>query len=77
MITSELRDSLAKATTYAQRFQDGEDHTVAAALLTKSGKHVLGLNAHHFLGGPCGEVSALANHAASYPKDPILSLIHI
>ena len=71
MITNELRNLLAKATTHAQRFQDGEDHTVAAALLTKSGKHVLGLNAHHFLGGPCGEISALANHAASYPEDPI------
>lgn len=77
MITSKLRNSLAKATTYAQRFQDGEDHTVAAALLTKSGKHVLGLNAHHFLGGPCGEVSALANHAASYPKDPIQAVVAV
>ena len=77
MITNELRNSLAKATTYAQRFQDGEDHTVAAALLTKSGKHVLGLNAHHFLGGPCGEISALANHAASYPEDPIQAVVAV
>ena len=77
MITNELRDLLAKATTHAQRFQDGEDHTVAAALLTKSGKHVLGLNAHHFLGGPCGEISALANHAASYPEDPIQAVVAV
>ena len=77
MITNELRNLLAKATTHAQRFQDGEDHTVAAALLTKSGKHVLGLNAHHFLGGPCGEVSALANHASSYPEDPIQAVVAV
>lgn len=77
MITNELRKLLATATTHAQRFQDGEDHTVAAALLTKSGKHVLGLNAHHFLGGPCGEVSALANHAASYPEDPIQAVVAV
>lgn len=77
MITNELRNLLAKATTHAQRFQDGEDHTVAAALLTKSGKHVLGLNAHHFLGGPCGEISALANHAASYPEDPIQAVVAV
>ena len=77
MITNELRELTAKATAHAQRFQDGGDHTVAAALLTKSGKHVLGLNAHHFLGGPCGEVSALANHAASYPGDPIQAVVAI
>ena len=77
MITNELRNLLAKATTHARRFQDGGDHTVVAALLTKSGKHVLGLNAHHFLGGPCGEVSALANHAASYPEDPIQAVVAV
>ena len=77
MSTNELRNLLAKATTHAQRFQDGGDHTVAAALLTKSGKHVLGLNAHHFLGSPCGEVSALANHAASYPEDPIQAVVAV
>lgn len=77
MIPNKLRNLLAKATAHAQRFQDGGDHTVAAALLTESGKHVLGLNAHHFLGGPCGEVSALANHAASYPKDPIQAVVAV
>ena len=77
MISNKLRNLLAEATTHVQRYQDGGDHTVAAALLTESGKHVLGLNAFHFLGGPCGEVSALANHAASYPEDPIQAVVAI
>ena len=77
MITNELRELLATATTHAQRFHDEEDHTVAAALLTESGKHVLGLNAYHFLGGPCGEISALANHAASHPEDPIRAVVAV
>lgn len=77
MIPNKLRKLLAKATAHVERFQDGEDHTVAADLLTESGKHVLGLNAHHFLGGPCGEISALANHAASYPEDPIQAVVAV
>lgn len=77
MISNKLRNLLAEATTHVQRYQDGGDHTVAAALLTESGKHVLGLNAFHFLGGPCGEVSALANHAASYPEDPIQAVVAV
>ena len=77
MITDELRELLATATTHAQRFNDGEDHTVAAALLTESGKHVLGLNSYHFLGGPCGEISALANHAASHPEDSIRAVVAV
>mgnify|MGYP002719218995 CR=1 FL=1 len=52
MITNELRELLTAATTHAQRFHDGVDHTVAAALLTESGKHVLGLNAYHFSVAP-------------------------
>lgn len=77
MPTNELRESLTVATTHAQRFHDEEDHTVAAALLTESGTHVLGLNAYHFLGGPCGEISALANHAASHPEDPIRAVVAV
>lgn len=77
MISNKLRNLLAEATTHVQRYQDGGAHTVAAALLTESGKHVLGLNAFHFLGGPCGEVSALANHAASYPEDPIQAVVAV
>lgn len=38
---------------------------------------MLGLNAYHFLGGPCGEISALANHAASHPEDPIRAVVAV
>lgn len=77
MITQALRALVSSATTHAQRFNDGEDHTVAAALLTRSGEHVLGLNAYHFLGGPCGEISALANHAATHPSDPVVAVVAV
>ena len=35
---------------------------------------MLGLNAFHFLGGPCGEISALANHAAECADDPVVAV---
>lgn len=75
MITSPIRALVSSATAHAQRFSDGEDHTVAAAVLTRSGQQILGLNSHHFLGGPCGEITALANHAATRPDDPIDAVV--
>lgn len=77
MITQSLRTLVSSATTHAERFNNDEDHTVAAALLTRSGKHVLGLNAYHFLGGPCGEITALANHAATHPSDPVVAVVAV
>lgn len=77
MITQPLRALVASASAHAQRFSDGEDHTVAAALLTESGHHVLGLNAYHFLGGPCGEISALSNHAATCPDDRVVAVVAV
>lgn len=74
MITSELRQLVTAASDHARRGNDGGDHTVAAALLTESGRTVLGLNAFHFLGGPCGEISALANHAAECADDPVVAV---
>lgn len=77
MITATLRQLVETATAHAQRCNDDHDHTVAAALLTSSGQTVLGLNAFHFLGGPCGEISALANHAATCADDPIVAVVAV
>lgn len=74
MLDRELRHLADAAVRHAVATSDGGDHTVAAALLTGSGEIVLGLNAHHFLGGPCGEITALANHAATRPDDPIRAI---
>lgn len=74
MISTDLRTLLRQTADHAARWNDGADHTVAAGLLTQSGRVVLGLNTYHFLGGPCGEVSALSNHAASAPDDPIVAV---
>lgn len=77
MITVALRRLVAATTTHAQHCADDEDHTVAAAVLTRSGRIVPGLNAYHYLGGPCGEVSALANHAATCPDDPPVAVVAV
>lgn len=77
MIPDTLRQLVETATAHAQRCNDDHDHTVAAALLTSSGQTVLGLNAFHFLGGPCAEISALANHAATCADDPIVTVVAV
>lgn len=71
MLNQPIRELYQRVTEHARSCADAGDHTVAAGILTESGRIVLGLNAYHFLGGPCGEVSALANHAATCPEDPI------
>lgn len=42
------------------KYADGDNHTVAAAVLTKSGKIISSMNFYHFTGGPDAEVAALA-----------------
>ncbi|GFZ91395.1 ASCH domain-containing protein [Nesterenkonia alkaliphila] len=75
MITPELRRLVYAASEHVRRWNDDGDHTVAAALLTKTGQTVLGLNTYHFLGGPCGEIAALSNHAATCPDDPVVAVV--
>ncbi|MCQ9366779.1 ASCH domain-containing protein [Brevibacterium sp. 91QC2O2] len=74
MISDELRHLVRLTGEHAARWNDDYDHTVAAGLLTASGQVVLGLNTYHFLGGPCGEIAALSNHASSVPTDPIVAV---
>ncbi|MFX1759920.1 ASCH domain-containing protein [Rhodococcus sp. As11] len=75
MLTKNHRELVAVAVDHAVATHDGDAHTVAAAILTRSGRVILGLNTHHFLGGPCGEISALSNHAAHCPDDPIVAVV--
>lgn len=77
MLTNSLRSLLKEATSFTRQASDDDDHTVGATLLTKSGRTIHGLNAYHFLGGPCGEITALANHAAACPNDPIEAIVAI
>lgn len=74
MISEDLRDLVQQTAQHVEQWNDDQDHTVAAGLLTRSGKVVLGLNTYHFLGGPCGEIAALSNHASSHPEDPIVAV---
>lgn len=74
MISDDLRRLVQLTAEHAERWNDDRDHTVAAGLLTVSGEIVLGLNTYHFLGGPCGEIAALSNHASSRPDDLIVAV---
>lgn len=74
MLTKEVRELTRQVIAHGLRFHDDGAHTVAAGALTESGRVVLGLNTYHFLGGPCGEIAVLSNHASSTPEDPITVL---
>ncbi|KAK4450225.1 cytidine and deoxycytidylate deaminase zinc-binding region domain-containing protein [Podospora aff. communis PSN243] len=57
---------LARATEAISRVPvDDENHTVAAAALSRSGEVFVGLNVYHFTGGPCAELVALGVAAAN------------
>lgn len=73
MLTDIERDLVRRTAEHARAHHDDSDHTVAGGLLTASGSVVLGMNTFHFLGGPCGEIAALSNHAASAADDPIVA----
>lgn len=74
MLTDDLRQLVHETINHARRWNDDADHTVAGSVLTESGQVVLGLNTYHFLGGPCGEVAALSNHASTAPDEPIAAV---
>jgi cytidine deaminase len=42
------------------KYADDKNHTVAAAVLTKSGKIITSMNFYHFTGGPDAEIATLA-----------------
>ncbi len=48
------------AKVLVDKYGDGQNHTVASSILTKSGNVISSLNLYHFTGGPCAEVAALS-----------------
>lgn len=77
MLSTIERDLVERTAEHARAHHDGSAHTVAGGLLTASGTIVLGLNTFHFLGGPCGEIAAVSNHAASAADDPIVASVAV
>ena len=68
---------LEKATALVDARSDGQTHTVAAAAArTTDGVVVTGLNLFHFTGGPCAELVAIANAAASTAA-PLSSIVAV
>jgi cytidine deaminase len=47
------------AQSLVDKYSDDKNHTVASAVLTKSGKIITSMNFYHFTGGPDAEVAAL------------------
>jgi cytidine deaminase len=58
------------ATKLIDKWNDDKNHTVAAAVITKSGLVFTSLNFYHFTGGPDAEVAVLAR-AASEGEHPV------
>lgn len=77
MISAQLRDLVAVAKHTAEQYNDDHRHTVGAGLLTASGRIVTGMNAYHFSGGPCAEVTALAAHAGTCPEDAPQAIVAV
>ena len=63
--TDRNAELVAVATELIDRANDGENHTVGSAIRTADGAIVTGVNLYHFTGGPCAELVALANAAAT------------
>lgn len=45
--------------------ENDDNHTVAAAVRTRSGQTFVALNVYHFTGGPCAELAVFGTAAAS------------
>ncbi len=59
------------AQALVDKYSDNKNHTVAAAVLTKSGKIITSMNFYHFTGGPDAEIAALAR-VVSEGEEPII-----
>ena len=79
-MTRALPDDLARlvdeATTLVRDRAADPTHTVAAAVLTDDGTVATGLNLYHFTGGPCAELVALANAAAT-TTSPVRAVVAV
>jgi cytidine deaminase len=63
---------ITAARSVVEEHGDGVVHTVAAAVLDEFGRIHVGLNLHHFTGGPCAELVALATARTAGARDPRL-----
>lgn len=76
-MNKQLIDKMVEAAAdIIEKRSDGINHTVGAAIATKSGKIITGVNLYHFTGGPCGEIVALAN-AISVGENDILAVVAV
>lgn len=72
MLTGSELDVIAAAQRAVAAHSEGDVHTVAAAVLDEHDVVHVGLNLHHFTGGPCAELVALAAARMAGARDPQL-----
>ena len=66
-----ISELITAATELVTKYSDDKNHTVAASVLTTSGKTITSLNLYHFTGGPDAEIAALAR-VVSEGEEPTL-----
>lgn len=76
MLNTDDRELIAVATDLITLRGNGIDHTVAAAARDASGTIHTGVNLHHFTGGPCAEVVAMAV-AISSCSQPLTTIVAV
>ena len=68
-LSPEDRELIDFAASIIEANGDGDIHTVGAAVRSLEGAMYGGINLHHFTGGPCAELSALAHARASGARE--------
>jgi cytidine deaminase len=76
VLDADDQELIAIATELISRRGDGVDHTVAAAARDATGTIHTGVNLHHFTGGPCAEVVAIAV-AVSSSSEPLTTIVAV
>jgi len=71
-MNKQISQLINTASELVSKLADGNKHTVAAAVLTESGRTICSMNLSHFTGGPCAEIAALARVVS---EDEIPTLI--
>lgn len=71
MIDPKVDELIKFAQALVDKYADNKNHTVAAAVRTKSGKVIASMNFYHFTGGPDAEVAALAR-VVSEGEEPVM-----
>ena len=69
MQDEQVNKLVAAARDVVNKYGDGKNHTMGAAVVGKNGEVFTAVNFYHFTGGPCAEVAALSRAISEGEKD--------